>query len=191
MDVLLEKHLFLNSAKNLEGFLMPDTYKFFQSSSPETVAEVFLDNFQKKTEPLWSNQNDIYRTIIIASLVEKEVPLPDDKRIVAGIIFKRLSVGMPLQIDASVVYGVCQGKFLDCSPLTAADFKRDFPYNTYLYKGLPPGPIANPSLESIKVVLSPQKSSYWYYLSDPSTKKTVFSKTLEEHGENRARYLGL
>lgn len=189
-----QKFPFLSAAQSLEGFLMPDTYKFFPFSSPSQVAEIFLDNFWEKTKNLWGDLTkgeEIYKKVILASILEKEVNSFEDKKLVAGIILKRLALNMPLQVDASVVYGVCQGKFLDCPSLVANDFKRDFPHNTYLYLGLPPTPIANPSLESLKAALSPQKSDYLFYLSDPLTKKTVFSKTFQEHSQKRARYLGL
>ena len=96
---------------------------------------------------------------------------------------------MPLQVDATIVYIKCQGQFLDCPPARDADYKADSPYNTYLYSGLPSGPISNPSAKTIEAAANPVKSDYWYYLSDPKTQKTIFSKTLDEHNKNRYKYL--
>ena len=107
---------------------------------------------------------------------------------------------MPLDVDATV----CYAKLLEnqasrpaasqvaqaCYPLTALDFKIDSPYNTYLYRGLPPGPIGNPGVSAIMAAIHPVVSPYWYYLSDPKTGKTIFAKTLDEQTQNRVKYLG-
>jgi len=185
----------------LEGFLLPDTYIFFLGSDPDLVVKKFLDNFELKALPritqlvelrglpFFENSSNILKIINLASLLEKEIPDTKEQQIAAGILMKRLAVGMPLQVDAALVYGKCFGKFLDCPPLREEDYKIKSPYNTYLYGGLPKTPICNPGLKAIKAALNPQKSDYWYYLSDPKTKKTVFSKTLDEHNKNRAEYL--
>ena len=93
----------------------------------------------------------------------------------------------------TITYAKCDRAFLTCQDpkVYRKDLNFESPYNTYLYKGLPPGPIGNPGLEAIKAALNPLESDYWYYLSDPKTKKTIFSKDLDEHIENRARYLNL
>ena len=179
----LDTYPFLKGATSLEGFLMPDTYRFAPNSTPGDVAGVMLNNFMLRTKNLWQGKSasDIQHTIIVASLLEKEVIDFKDKELVAGIIQKRLDAGMPLQIDASVLYGACGGTFLGCPSLRASDFKRDTPFNTYLHKGLPPHAIDNPTLDSIQAALSPLASSYWFYLTDPATKKTIFSATFNEH----------
>ena len=180
---------FLKGRKNLEGFLFPDTYRFFPNSKAEAVVKKFLDNFQQKAQPLLTN----YQLLIIASLLEKEVPDFQDRKIISGIIYKRLELGIALHIDATITYAKCGGAFLTCTEPKV--FRKDLTfqslYNTYLYNGLPPGPIGNPGLEAIKAALNPIQSEYLYYLSDPKTKKTIFSETLEEHIENRAKYLGI
>jgi UPF0755 protein len=121
--------------------------------------------------------------------LEKEVPDFEEQKIAAGIFLKRMDVGMALQADATVIYAKCSGKFAGCASLTRLDFKIDSPYNTYFYAGLPPAPISNPSAKTIEAASKAEKSDYWYYLSDPETQKTIFSKTLEEHNDNRASYL--
>ena len=151
--------------KSLEGFLFPDTYRFFPNSPANDVIRKFLANFQAKTKALSETYSgDFYKALIVASLIEKEVPFSEDRHLVSGIIYKRLAIGMPLQIDAA--------------PDT---------YNNY---GLPKKPIANPGLDALRAAIYPKSSDYLYYLSDPLTKRTIFSKTFEEHKENKLKYLG-
>ena len=180
----------------LEGFLMPDTYNFYPGTDVDSVARTFLDNFYEKVGKaggllFFTKQGNVLKIINLASILEKEVPDSSERRLAAGILNKRISVGMPLQVDAALVYGECGGRFLNCPPLGKSDYKKDFSYNVYIQQGLPPGPISNPSLDAIKAALTPVKSSYWYYLSDPKTKETIFSETLDEHNENRAKYLNM
>ncbi len=188
IDNLKNRYRFLEKARSLEGFLPPDTYNFFSYSETETVIDKFLDNFEQKIIPLTAD-NGVLRLLNIASLLEKEIPFNDERQIAAGILEKRLKSGMALQIDAAIVYAKCSGRFFNCPALKESDYKIDSPYNTYLYAGLPPAPVSNPSAEAIKAAANPIASSYWYYLSDPKTKKTIFAKTLDEHNQNRVKYL--
>jgi len=186
---------FMNAtgSQGLEGRLFPDTYQFYTNDSATNVMKEMTDNFNAKAEPLLAaDPANATRTLIIASIVQEEVPDQSDQEIVAGIIIKRLADKMALDIDATV----CYAKFLAtpvsagqaCS-LAALDFKIDSPYNTYLNKGLPPGPIGNPGTSAITAALHPQSSPYFYYLSDPATGKTIFAKTLDEQNQNRVKYL--
>jgi UPF0755 protein len=134
-----------------------------------------------------NNSHSFYENIIIASLLEKEVLTEIDKRMVADILWRRIEAGMPLQVDATICYAQNQS-FIDCQ-LTEKAFKIDSPYNTYLYKGLPPTPICNPGLESIKAALNPLLNQSWYYLTDRKTGKTIYSQTFEEHKAAKAKYL--
>ena len=181
----------LKGIDSLEGFLYPDTYRFKISSSVEETAKKFFDNFQNKVWPLVSQNDNWYQILILASILEKEVPAFDDRQLVAGILNKRVKVGMPIQADATILYAKCQGDFYSCSQrgLSKGDLKLDSPYNTYLNLGLPPTPIANPGQTAIEAVLNPQASNYWFYLSSPKTKETIFSKTLEEQNKNHQKYL--
>ena len=178
-----------------EGFLLPDTYRFHISSSPEVVVRKFLDNLRVKISAppegltILNDSDNILQLFTIASLLEKEVPDFNEQRLVAGILEKRLKVKMPLQVDATIIYAICRGRFLNCPPLQQSDYRADSPYNTYLYPQLPPTPISNPSLEAIKAAANPQQSDYWYYLSNPKNKKTIFSKNFDEHNRNRIKYL--
>jgi UPF0755 protein len=195
---LEEKYNFLDKALSLEGFLLPDTYYFLPESEIEVVIQKILDNFKQKALVLISpenpqseltNNSDLLELLNLASLLEKEIPFNEEQRLAAGILEKRLKVGMPLQVDATIVYVKCSGRFLNCPPLQEEDYKIKSAYNTYLYPDLPPTPISNPGLDAIKAALSPIKSDYWYYLSDPETKRTIFSKTIDEHNQNRVKYL--
>lgn len=187
------KYPFLDNARSLEGFLFPDTYRFYKQSESVTVVEKMLDNFAKKATPFLINNKQLTTNelITVASLLEKEAPDYKDRQLIAGIIYKRLQLGMALQIDATITYAKCGGKFMTCDEPKVFRNDLDFQsaYNTYLHNDLPPGPIGNPGLDSIKAALNPIKSDYLYYLSDPKTKRTIYSKTLDEHIENRAKYL--
>ncbi|MEE8131657.1 MAG: endolytic transglycosylase MltG [Candidatus Paceibacterota bacterium] len=188
-DNLKTRYSFLEGAKSLEGFLLPDTYYFFPVTEPDLTIQKILGNFKLKALPFFDNNANILKTLILASLLEKEIPDNNERQVAAGILEKRLSVGMALQVDATIVYIKCEGRFSNCPTLLKEDYKIDSPYNTYLEPGLPPTPISNPSLEAIKSAIEPIKTDYWYYLSDPETKRTIFSKTLEEHNKNKVKYL--
>ncbi len=172
---------------SLEGFLFPDTYNFAPGSTIEKVVGRFLNNFKKKAGEV------VYQDLILASLIEKEAIHPQDRLLVAGILAKRLSIKMPLQVDATVVYAKCQKAFVSCDDQTRSlsrkDLKMITPYNTYVNLGLPPAPIANPGKESIVAARNPQPSKYLYYISNPKTGRIVFARTLDEHNENRFKYL--
>jgi len=181
-----DNYWFLKDAQGVEGFLFPDTYEFYLDSTPEVVVEKFLDNFEEKTKTLFMTREGVYERVILASLVEKEVPdQSDDRRLVAGLFLERIKEGMRLQIDATLCYSREQST---CDVRTE-DKKIESPYNTYLYAGLPPGPISNPGISALRAALSPRVSDYRYYISDPRTKKTIFAKTLDEHNQNIVKYL--
>ncbi|MFH1759321.1 MAG: endolytic transglycosylase MltG [Patescibacteria group bacterium] len=190
---LEEDYPFLQKADSLEGFLLPDTYRFAQFSPIKIVVREMLGNFIKQAWPLIENSDDYYNKIIVASLIEKEAPFSGDRRIISGIIYKRMRLGMPLQIDATVAYAKCDERFLTCSAadrrLSKSDLAIDNNFNTYLNKGLPPAPIANFGIDALKAAIAPQNTSYLYYISDPRSKKTIFAATLEEHNNNRIKYL--
>jgi UPF0755 protein len=176
---------------SLEGFIFPDTYNFERGSSPEKVLRQFLDNFERRAWPVLSTEKNWYDSLILASFLEREVRTENDRRIVAGIILKRLKLEMFLQIDATVSYAKCSGALVSCDKIaiTKDDTKVASPYNTYTRLGWTPTPIANPGLAAIKAALSPQATGYLYYLSESGTGRTIFSRTLEEHNINRAKYL--
>lgn len=173
----------------LEGFLFPDTYRFFKKATPAHVLKKFLDNFELKVpkeilDKIIADGHAIYEGITLASIVDKEVKTDADRKLAAGIFWKRLKMGMALQSDATVNY--VTGK--QALQPTNEDISADSLYNTYKYKGLPPGPIGNPSLSAIRAVAYPEASNYLYFLTKPDG-TTVFSQTYEEHLANKRKYL--
>ncbi len=183
---------FITLAKqhNLEGELFPDTYRFYLKSSDADIFQKFSDNFKKHLAPILPADPALARQVLImASILEKEVQTAADQKIVAGILWKRLKAGMPLQADATICYAKRAAGAKSCYPLTALDTAMESPYNTYLNRGLPPGPIGNPGVSAVLAALSPTSTPYWFYLTDPVTHQTIFAKTLAEQEANRAKYL--
>lgn len=182
---------------NLEGKLFPDTYQFFEGSNATSVVQKFLNNFNEKAQPiLAADPAHERKNLILASLVQEEAPTAHDESMIAGIIQKRLAAGMRLQIDATVCYAkqiALPGETVNCADLVPGDFAADSPYrslyNTYLFAGLPPGPIDDPGIVAIAAAMHPIASPYWYYLSDPATGKIIYAATLTEQEANIKKYL--
>ena len=179
----------LPSRATIDGFLFPDTYFFDKESTLNNIVGKMLGNFDEKITDAMrvkykARGKNLYEIVIMASLLEKEVRTLEDMKIVSGILWKRMEIGMPLQIDATLAYltGKKTGEITDDDKLI------DSPYNTYAFRGLPPAPISNPGLNAIEAAIEPSASDYLYYLSTPQG-ETIFSKTNEEHNENRAKYL--
>jgi UPF0755 protein len=179
----------LPGSVSLEGYLFPDTYEISEGELPNNILRNILANFEKKITPelkeeILSQKKSVFEIITMASIIEKEVRKMEDKKIVSGLLWKRLETGMPLQVDATVNY--ITGK--NHRSALIADTRIDSPYNTYKYKGLPLGPISNPGMDSILAAIYPTESKYWYYLSAVNG-KTIFSETLQKHNIARIKYL--
>ena len=140
--------------------------------------------FEKKIKDVELGGKSLEEIIIMASIIEKEASGDDDRKLISGILWKRQSIGMALQVDATFKYIL--GK--ESRDLTVADLKVDSPFNTYTNKGLPPSPICNPGLKSIMAALEPETSPYIYYLHS-SDGNVYFAKNFEEHKKNKANYL--
>lgn len=185
-----ETEEFIKKAEPKEGYLFPDTYFFLPGADPDVVISVLEDNFVRQierkevAEAIKNFGRPLSEIIIMASLLEKEAAKSKDRQMIAGILWKRIAIGMPLQVDAVFPYIIGKNTF----ELTRADLKTDSPYNTYKHKGLPVGPIANPGLSSILAAATPVKSNYIFYLSDMSS-QFHFSVTYAEHLANQRRYL--
>ena len=179
----------VNSRRSLQGFLFPDTYFFDSNIQPKEIAGKMLDNFSNHIRQISSSNSSsslsFDQAIILASIIEKEVQTLADKKIVAGVFLKRLRDHRPLESCATIAYILGKNK----KQYSLDDLRVDSPFNTYLHLGLPPEPICNPGLDSISAVLSPQETDYNYFLTDPATKKTIFSRTLTEHQRNKKKYL--
>ena len=179
---------FLAASEGKEGFLFPETYFIPDEFTAEEFVTLMEEIYEERVGPLRPliedsgfSENEI---ITLASILEREANTMKSKQLVAGILFERLRIGMPLQVDAAFEY------FLDKSSadLTFDDLEIESPYNTYRNTGLPPTPIANPGIISIEAALNPVTSEYLYYLT--ATDGTFhYAKTFEEHKQNKARYL--
>lgn len=179
---------FARAARGKEGYLFPDTYFFMSGQDIEAILGAFANNFsthiagiQRQIDAFGEPLSDV---VIMASLLEREAPETYDRRVIAGILWKRISLGMPLQVDAVFPYIIGKNS-LD---LTRKDLKVDSPYNTYVNKGLPPGPIANPSLDAILAAVTPIRTNYLYYLSDAQG-NMYYSATYAQHLAARDKYL--
>lgn len=181
-----DKRDFLDLAQ--EGYLFPDTYLVPKAVDADQMLKIFAKNFDSKVSPEVAESNlTLNQILTLASLVEREVQTSQDKAMVAGILIKRWQADWPLQIDATLQYA--KGTAADWWPkVTGADKKINSSYNTYQHKGLPAGPICNPGLDSIKAVLQPQASNFWFYLSDAQG-QTHYAITSEQHSQNIAKYL--
>jgi UPF0755 protein len=178
----------LPKGTKLEGYLFPDTYFFSQKSDAKEIIGKILANFDNRLNPELRNEikkqgRSLEDIITMASIIEREVNNNEDRKIVSGIFWDRIKNGQPLQSCATISYilGVSKEQY------SFEDTRVNSPYNTYLNKGLPPGPISNPGLSSIEAAIYPVGTSYNYFLSDPETGKTIFSKTIEEHNANKNR----
>ena len=164
---------------SLEGYLFPDTYDFPPLLGAEEVVDRQLSAFNRKVWDAEKHPKNLRRALIVASLVELEVKRDEERPIVAGVIENRLAKKMPLQLDATVNYAKQKWGRLAIKELTSVKS----PYNTYLNKGLPPGPICSPSIKSIEAALHPAKHDYFYYVAMPDGHQ-IFAKTLEDHLHN-------
>ncbi len=179
---------FLALSKGKEGYLFPDTYFFLSNATTGPVALAMSENFITKTATLKQEATELGKEwsdiVTMASIIEEETVSDFDQRLVSGVLWNRIKIGMRLQVDASFAYLL--GK--PSSEITVTDLELDSPYNTYRYAGLPPAPIANPGLRALSAALYPTANSYLYYLSDADG-VLHYAKTFEEHKANKEKYL--
>ncbi|MFD0588233.1 endolytic transglycosylase MltG [Paenibacillus sp. GCM10027627] len=175
--------------KRLEGYLFPETYEVRDGSKPEDVITRMLVETDRKLSSLPEGWQDVmeasgrtlHEILTIASLVEREVVVDEERALVAGVIYNRLASPMRLQIDATVQYALDAPK----AKLSLSDLEINSPYNTYKIDGLPPGPIASPSLESIEAALYPADTKYLFYVTKKDGSQThLFAETFKEHQRN-------
>lgn len=160
-------------AKNLEGYLFPDTYEFSQETTAPELIEMMVKRFRNVWKPDWTERarglNFTTRQIVTtASIIETEAKLDEERPIVASVIYNRLKKDIPLAVDSSVIYASkLEGKWRYDGKVYLSDIQRRSPYNTRLYAGLPPGPVASPGESSLKAALNPVTSDYLYYVRNP------------------------
>jgi UPF0755 protein len=178
---------FINEAKQYEGYLFPDTYLFIPFTDIQSIIKTTRKTFVEKTNSLQDGvpENQSFNNVVImASILEKEARTQEVRRVISGILWKRLEIGMPLQVDAVFGYIFNRDTF---SP-SFADLKVESPYNTYLHRGLPPGPISNPGLDSLTAALHPETTDYLYYLTG-NDGKMYYATTYAEHQRNERAHL--
>ncbi|UHA74298.1 endolytic transglycosylase MltG [Paenibacillus sp. 481] len=185
-DAIPDSNLIMHQ---LEGYLFPETYELKKESAAEDIVLRMIKETEKRLDdasPQWQADMkkqglDLHELLTIASLIEREVVVDEERPLVAGVIYNRIKKGMRLQIDATVQYALDKPK----ERLYYKDLGIDSPYNTYKIEGLPPGPIASPSVASIKAALQPEASEYLFYVTKKDgTSGHLFAKTFAEHERN-------
>ncbi len=189
-----ETHPFVVRAKkpddvDLEGYLFPDTYRFFADATADDIVKKMIDTMEARVGEISAPTGDskdmtFHEVLTLASIVQREVRKPSEMKNVADVFLKRLSIGMALQADSTVNY-VTGGKDPSIS-LNERDIMS--PYNTYKNPGLPPGPISNPGLDALTAVIHPATNSYLYFLTD-DLGNVYYAQTFDQHIQNKARYL--
>lgn len=179
----------LSDSRRLEGYMFPDTYLFNKGADLEEIIAKINDNFNRRVNEAMKNEikkqgKTLSEIIIMASIIEKEISGYENSRIVSGIFWKRIKNNHPLESCATLAYilGVNKWRY------SIEDTKVNSPYNTYQNAGLPPGPICSPGITAISAAIYPRYTDYNYFLAKPNG-ETVFSKTYQEHVENKAKYL--
>lgn len=162
------------TATNLEGYIFPDTYDFPPDTKPGDVIKMMVKRFRREWKPEWSQRaRDLAKSprqiVTIASLIETEAKLSDERPLVASVVYNRLRKDVPLGVDSSIIYAAkLEGKWRNDGKVYKSDVERRSPYNTRLHAGLPPGPIAAPGKSSLEAALYPAATDYLYYVREPS-----------------------
>ena len=172
-----------------EGELLPETYSFELGASRNSIILQARSAMQKALEEVWASRDsslplkDVNELLTLASIIEKETGVPEERPLVASVFLNRLKKGMRLQTDPTVIYAITEGETSFGRSLKRADLKIDSPYNTYLNYGLPPGPICNPGREALMAAARPQQSDYLYFVADGKGGHR-FARSLNEHNRN-------
>jgi UPF0755 protein len=176
-------------AKTLEGYLFPNTYEFTRTQSMKDIAAAMVKQFRQVAEQVGlttgGKGTEVQKRVTMASIIEKETAVPEERSIVASVYYNRLARNIPLQADPSVIYAeLLNGNY--GGALHHADMRFQSAYNTYTHPGLPPGPIGNPGRNSLAAALHPAQTDYFYFVSDGNGHHR-FSRSLEEHNQNVAK----
>ena len=172
-------------AHSLEGYLFPNTYQFTRTQSMQEMVSAMVKQFRQIAQQIGLT-NDVQKTVTMASIIEKETGIPDERPLVASVYYNRLANHIALDADPSVIYAeLLNGNYQGA--LHHADMRIDSPYNTYRHPGLPPGPIGNPGKSSLEAAMHPAQTDYYYFVSDGNGRHR-FAHSLEEHNRNVAAY---
>ncbi len=172
-------------AHSLEGYLFPNTYQFTRTQSMPEMVSAMVKQFRQIAQQIGLT-NDVQKTVTMASIIEKETGIPDERPLVASVYYNRLANHIALDADPSVIYAeLLNGNYQGA--LHHADMRIDSPYNTYRHPGLPPGPIGNPGKSSLEAAMHPAQTDYYYFVSDGNGRHR-FARSLEEHNRNVAAY---
>jgi UPF0755 protein len=174
------------SATSLEGYLFPDTYNYITRTTAEELVKMMVRRFEEVFTQAWVERaaqlnKSVHQVVTLASIVEKEAKAADDRPLIASALSNRLRVGMPLAADPTFIYAAELAHDYDGNPNQPRHRRRNSPYNTYLYAGLPPGPIASPGRASLEAALYPAKTDYLYYVLATADGHHKFSRTAAEH----------
>lgn len=172
-------------AKTLEGYLFPNTYEFMRTQTMQDMAAAMVKQFRQVAREVGLTSN-VEQTVTLASIIEKETAVPEERPKVASVYYNRMQKRQPLQADPSVIYAeLLKGTY--SGALHHADMQFDSGYNTYTHAGLPPGPIGNPGRTSLEAAMHPEHTDYFYFVSDGNSHHR-FARNLEEHNKNVAAY---
>lgn len=177
-------------SESLEGYLFPDTYRFLKEASAEALAEVMIRRFEEIVLPFWDKSRkrtrlSLHEIITLASIIEKEAKIPSERPVIASVFYNRLKAGMPLAADPTIKYALERpSKVVYLDQLSVKS-----PYNTYKVRGLPPGPICNPGLESIKAAVFPANTDFFFFVAKPDGSH-LFSRTFSEHQKAKRKCSG-
>lgn len=181
-----DKNRFLEKAKSFEGYIFPETYEFFGTESEEELIDIARKEFDTESKALFDglSESEKKNVIILASILEKEANTEKDMYLISGVLYKRLKIGMALQVDATLFYE--RGK--TSAELSMSDLTKNSPYNTYTNTGLPPTPIGNPGIIALRAALNPKNSPYLFYLTGTDGNMR-YARTYEDHLKNKKLYL--
>lgn len=176
------------NATSLEGYLFPDTYYFPRNFTPAQICAAMVRRFREVAGQIGLKGN-VHQVVTMASLIERETAVDAERPLVASVFYNRLAKNMPLMADPSVIYGLeLDGRWRGA--IYQSDLSLDSPYNTYLHTGLPPGPVSNPGVKSLRAAMDPANTDYLYFVAagaDPQG-HSLFSRTLDEQNHNVADY---
>lgn len=181
-----------NIKYKLQGFLFPDTYSIFEDATAHDIVNMMLSRFDSiYTDEMKAKAEEMgystFEIVTIGSIIEREAKLDEERPTISGVIYNRLNINMKLQMCPTVLYAITDGMY-DVNQVLYADLEVDSPYNTYMYEGLPVGPICSPGQSTLEAACNPEEHNYYFYHTDDETKGNhIFSETYEEHQDTRVK----